>query len=333
MIVKINSKIFIKVVLLVLKGVILSYNVNFNDINELVCLEGLGDDFSEGHFENVNFKGSINQKYLGEGLTVIKFEMIAKEDIKIFKHEPMEFNSFYFTHYLSGKALLQSEANQINKTLSQNQIHMGYANIMQGSETVKANERYKIITLAVNKDFMPKIDSQNPTDFFPTSKARQLDSLAYNFSRFIYDLDLHEPLNLLLAKGKTYEYLHHQLKYLTNGNTQTKVKLDNHDIKALHKAKQILNQNISNPPSIKELSRLVGMNDFKLKYGFKMLFNQTPYGYLFEAKMQKAKTMLNSKDYNVSEVAKLIGYSQHGNFTKAFCGYFGFYPKDLKKYT
>ena len=88
---------------------------------------------------------------------------------------------------------------------------------------------------------------------------------------------------------------------------------------------------MKNPPNLTELSKLVNLNEFKLKYGFKKLFNITPYNFLLEHKLFHAKNLLENGDMNVSEIAAIVGYKQLHGFSNAFVKRFGVRPKDLMK--
>ncbi|MFE6076651.1 hypothetical protein ACFVQB_19470 [Paenibacillus sp. NPDC057886] len=61
------------------------------------------------------------------------------------------------------------------------------------------------------------------------------------------------------------------------------------------------------PPSLLELSRLVGISDSKLKSGFKELFGTTVFGYLKEKRLDKARELLEMSKY-------LIAQMNGGNF-------------------
>ncbi len=88
---------------------------------------------------------------------------------------------------------------------------------------------------------------------------------------------------------------------------------------------------MENPPSISELAKLVKLNEFKLKYGFKSFYNTTPYTLLFDYRMEKAKELLETSEYNINEISTIVGYKQSSNFTKAFCKKYGVLPKDIMK--
>lgn len=54
-------------------------------------------------------------------------------------------------------------------------------------------------------------------------------------------------------------------------------------------ARDILLNRMAEPPSLLELSRLVGLNDYKLKIGFKEQFGKSAFAYLREMRLEKAK--------------------------------------------
>jgi AraC-like DNA-binding protein len=100
---------------------------------------------------------------------------------------------------------------------------------------------------------------------------------------------------------------------------------------ALHEARAILERSPDNPPTIKHLARLVGMNEFDLKRGFKEIFQDTIYGFVNKIKMQQAKQMLIEGNRSIQEVALLSGYKNPQHFTTAFKKYFGVLPSKIDK--
>lgn len=102
------------------------------------------------------------------------------------------------------------------------------------------------------------------------------------------------------------------------------------DIDKIHEARNILLSNLNMPPSILELSREVGINDYKLKCGFKEVFNQTIYGYLFDYKMELARKLLLDTNKTIVEVAYECGYNYASHFTNAFKRKYGIGPKEFR---
>ena len=99
----------------------------------------------------------------------------------------------------------------------------------------------------------------------------------------------------------------------------------------MHEARNILLNDIANPPGIVELARLVGVNDHKLKNGFKEEFNQTPFGCLFEHRMNLAQQLLLDTDKTILEISFLCGYDYASHFTTAFKRRFGVSPSTFRK--
>lgn len=119
-----------------------------------------------------------------------------------------------------------------------------------------------------------------------------------------------------------------QVEALTFGSTTLYIK--EHDLERIHQAKTIVEQNLLNPCSLIELTHKVGLNDFKLKKGFREVLGTTVFGYLYDLRMEKAKMLL--KDGKpVSEAAYEVGYKNAHHFTKAFKKKFGSLPSKIKQ--
>lgn len=95
------------------------------------------------------------------------------------------------------------------------------------------------------------------------------------------------------------------------------------------KAKEIILNTLNNPPTIPELSLLIGINQCYLKKGFKEIFGMTVYDFVQEQRMLKAKLLLKQNTYSVSQVAEQIGFSSTSNFSNAFKKYAGVFPSEL----
>ena len=115
---------------------------------------------------------------------------------------------------------------------------------------------------------------------------------------------------------------------LTSSSKQ--VLLRKYDLKKIIEARKILIANYQNPPTIIELSRKVGINQQKLKKGFKLVFDTTINKYLTNYRMEQAMLLLID-GHSVKEVAELIGYSNHSHFSRKFKEKYGVLPKDYRK--
>lgn len=99
------------------------------------------------------------------------------------------------------------------------------------------------------------------------------------------------------------------------------------DVERIYHARNILLCNLEHPPSLLELARQVGLNDYKLKLGFRQVFGTTAFGYLHEIRMERSRQLLLENRMSVKEVARAVGYVNQSRFAAAFRKQFGVTPK------
>ena len=94
-------------------------------------------------------------------------------------------------------------------------------------------------------------------------------------------------------------------------------------------ARRMIEQNIEQSFTIKELSRKVAMNECYLKKGFKALVGKTIHEFQQDLRIAKAKELLQQPGYSVSDVANSLGYSSISHFSTAFKKATGLKPCEL----
>ncbi|MFW9259410.1 helix-turn-helix transcriptional regulator [Nostoc sp. CALU 546] len=99
------------------------------------------------------------------------------------------------------------------------------------------------------------------------------------------------------------------------------------DVERIYQAKEILLGNLENPPSLIDLARQVGINEFKLKRGFRQVFGTSAFKYLHNYRLEKAKQLLALGDMKIEEVAFRVGFDSRSYFALAFRKKFGLNPK------
>ncbi|AFZ33322.1 transcriptional regulator, AraC family (plasmid) [Gloeocapsa sp. PCC 7428] len=109
--------------------------------------------------------------------------------------------------------------------------------------------------------------------------------------------------------------------------TPQRLLLRSDDVERVHYAKAILAQNLMHPPSLVELARQVGLNDYKLKQGFRQVLGTTPFGCLREQRLELARQLLSDTEMSIEEVAIAVGYQSRSSFTAAFRRQFGTSPR------
>lgn len=98
-------------------------------------------------------------------------------------------------------------------------------------------------------------------------------------------------------------------------------------VRKIKNAKEHLLAHEERPPTIRELARLAGVNEHQLKTGFKEIYGNTVYGYLLDHKLDHSRMLLDSRKYQVAQVAYHIGYANPSHFIAAFKRKFGITPK------
>lgn len=106
------------------------------------------------------------------------------------------------------------------------------------------------------------------------------------------------------------------------------------DVTRLQQVKSFLLEHYLEPSlSLGLLCRRFGLNEFKLKKGFKQLFGHTVFGYVQEMRMKTARQILAEGKMNVNEVADHLGYSSPNHFSTAFKKMYGIPPAKLKSFS
>lgn len=144
----------------------------------------------------------------------------------------------------------------------------------------------------------------------------------------MFHYNLNPSIKNLYYKGKGYELLSLFFNRSEDPNAeQCPFLIDEENVLKIKKAKEIVIANMAEPPGLQELSNQVGLNLKKLKMGFKQIYGDTVYGFLFDYKMEYARKLLDSGSYNVNEVGLKIGYSTGSHFIAAFKKKFATTPK------
>ena len=100
----------------------------------------------------------------------------------------------------------------------------------------------------------------------------------------------------------------------------------------LHAVKDYIEGSFLENFSLTDLTYKFGLNEFKLKKGYKQLFQTTVFGHVHHLRMQKAKTLLKANEMNVSEAAFFIGYDNVSSFCTEFKKRFGCSPGKVVGY-
>ncbi|MEN8775725.1 MAG: AraC family transcriptional regulator [Polaribacter sp.] len=144
----------------------------------------------------------------------------------------------------------------------------------------------------------------------------------------IINSNINSSIRELYVKGKIYELLSLHFQQEENiAGEYCPFLVDEQNVLKIRKAKEIIISRMAEPPSLQELANEIGLNLKKLKEGFKQIYGDTVFSFLLDYKMEHARKLLESNQYNVNEVGLQVGYSTASHFIAAFKKKFGTTPK------
>ena len=105
-------------------------------------------------------------------------------------------------------------------------------------------------------------------------------------------------------------------------NPDQSLKLSRRNTQLIYESKQFLDSNYNQHITVSLIARQVGLNDSRLKAGFRQLFGISIFDYLVMTRMQVARSLLLETDKPLKEIASLTGYATKQSFINAFKKYF-----------
>jgi len=144
----------------------------------------------------------------------------------------------------------------------------------------------------------------------------------------IINFNLNSSIKTLYFKGKALELLSLYFNRSEDADIeQCPFLVDETNVIKIRKAKDIMIARMAEPPTLQELSEEIGLSLKKLKEGFKQIYGDSVFSFLFDYKMEVARKLLEAGDHNVNEVGLKVGYSTSSHFISAFKKKYGTTPK------
>jgi len=148
----------------------------------------------------------------------------------------------------------------------------------------------------------------------------------------LLSVNLHHSVKALFYKAKAFELLSLYFNQPTDLDTERCPFLaDESNVARIRQAKEVVVNRLGEPPTLQELADEVGLPINRLKEGFKQVYGDTVFSFLFEYKMELGRQLLASGKFNVNEVGHKVGYSTASHFISAFKKKFGSTPKQYVK--
>lgn len=168
--------------------------------------------------------------------------------------------------------------------------------------------------------FIAQVDLEKPASLFPEGlpitpqmmgilleiKKCSLDGLYRDY--FIKS----KVLSLLLL---IFEFAKNQKE---EASIKNKTSISTSETHKLIEIKEFIEGNLKAFYTIEQLSLKFGINEFKLKNGFKELFGDGVFHYASKLRMKEALFLLKNSDLSIKEIAYQLGYASPSSFSVAF---------------
>ncbi|MBO9565797.1 MAG: helix-turn-helix transcriptional regulator [Niastella sp.] len=109
------------------------------------------------------------------------------------------------------------------------------------------------------------------------------------------------------------------------------IKIRNADLIKFDLVKRLIAEDIKQHHTISFLASYAGLNEFKLKVGFKLLYGSTIYEFLLNLRMKQAFHLLSRTDHSIQEIAEQCGYGYATNFIAVFRKKFKIKPTQYRR--
>lgn len=280
-------------------------------------------------------KGSYDEILVEDGIFILKIQNDAKEPKIIERDIDSSYIQFHFC--LKGKSRFNfNEGNYYLEVNEENSLLLyNTQKDLPLDLVVSPNSWLLSVVMTIRKfhslfsdeaNYIPFLSEDNKEKKY-YSQEMVSPAIAVVLSQLM-NYNLHPSIKKLYLKGKVFELISLYFNKTEDADLeQCPYLADEDNVRRIKMAKEIMIARMAEPPTLAELSDEVGLSLKKLKEGFKQIYGDSVYGFLFDYKMEYARKMLESGKHNVNEVGLKVGYSTASHFIASFKKKFGTTPK------
>ncbi|MCF1422944.1 helix-turn-helix transcriptional regulator [Mangrovimonas futianensis] len=167
----------------------------------------------------------------------------------------------------------------------------------------------------------------NPSDHYVEGPKFLMTPEMDHIVDSVFNMKYVGKTKMMFFRSQMTTLLSHFFGQLASGQTE---KINATEREKLFLAKDILVNNLDNPPTLSELSVQIGLNTYNLKKNFKELFGTPVFKYLQNERLKTAHELISSENATVQEAAWQVGYDSLGSFSNAFEKKYGYRPSQIK---
>ncbi|MDE3742314.1 AraC family transcriptional regulator [Maribacter polysaccharolyticus] len=284
--------------------------------------------------ENV-VQGSYTEVLIEDGFYVLKVQNDSLEKQVVVREIDSTFIQFHFclkgnAKFIFNEGMYALEVSEENSLL----LYNTQVDLPMNME-IAPNSWIVSVVMTIRKfhslfsseaDYIPFLSADNKEKKY-YAQEEVSPAIAVVLSQ-IMNYNLHPSVKELYIMGKVYELISLYFNKSTDADLeQCPFLVDEENVKRIRQAKEIMIAQMAEPPSLPELAQQIGLSLKKLKEGFKQIYGDSVYSFLFDYKMEHARRLLESGQHNVNEVGIKVGYSTSSHFIAAFKKKYGTTPK------
>lgn len=278
------------------------------------------------------------------GIFIVYGDVLVKYNrLRIQSYDEPDYVEMHFS--ISGGGIMENYLTRKRTTIKSNQHNLIYAPDFDGVAEFITDQKSRFFEVHFTKEYFAELTKDSSpllmkfaenimnNKWIELSKENLPISLAmHNCINDVMNCKFTGGLKLLFLQSKCVELLALQAQAfeLALKETNNTIVKSNYDKDRIYFAREYLIENASKPPSLTELAKIAGINEFKLKRGFKETFQNTVFGYLSDHKLTQAKDMLASGSVAIKQIAFDLGYSSVQHFSNAFSKKFGISPGKVR---
>ena len=234
-------------------------------------------------FQEESLRGSFEGHFFGSGAIVILADLYVDRDLEITAEQTEPMAGFGMaTEGFCIRRLSDRRGRSLELPVSAGRNVAGAYDAVKTSVTFAGGRRHKLVNIRMRKARVPELLGEWETHL--SQPLRQMLSSTCHTS-IALDKRLSPALHCLVGEmlhcpytgvarrffmeAKALEVLACQIDEFSDRDSEKRVRPGTADVERLHQARTILETEFAYPPTLMALAHRVGLNDFKLKRGFR----------------------------------------------------------------
>ena len=294
----------------------------------------VSNGFDVKHIKNELIDAKL-MKYHDENITVSFQEWILQQPFRLRVKHNSKMIKVQFE--IAGNSEFESLN---NKSILIPSNHYQFINIPRTNGHITYNASRKVLDIHIQEDFLFKFlktqgySEKQLREYFLLKNYtfyRKASIICENQKKLIEELLYHRYKSDFAKQFIRIKALELMMTVFSGACNQiTSIKWNQNDIDIMQSLKNYLDKSFHEELHLKTLTRMFGINEFKLKNAFKDLFDDTVFSYIRKQKLKRAKYLLLNSDLEIKEIAFLSGFKYSHHFSKVYYNYYKIKPSEFR---